>query len=275
MQQLPITYLFVPGSRPDRFEKALSAGADRVIIDLEDAVAADEKQQARENVVRALEAGLSQPVLVRVNPLDSRFFDDDINELRSLSEAGAKSLAGVVFPKAESPIALGHVCTSLASGLELIAMIETALGVQHVDDIIRLPKITKLALGAVDLGVDLDAQAPSPVIDYAYAKLVFASRLANKLPPIGSPPLSILELDSIEAEARRLRAMGVSGQLCIHPAQVEPLHAGFMPTSDEIVWAQNVIASIGASVQVDGQMVDKPVRDKAERIIARAERASS
>lgn len=272
VERLPITYLFVPGSRPERFEKALNSGADRVIIDLEDAVGVEEKHEARENVVRALKAGLPRPVLIRVNPLDSAFFDDDIDELRSLSEAGVQSFGGVVFPKAESPIALGHVCASLASGLELVAMIESALGLKLVDDIIRLPKITKLALGAVDLSVDLDAQAPSPVIDYAYAKLVIASRLANKLPPVGSPPLSIDDLDSVEKEARRLRSMGVAGQLCIHPAQIAPLHAGFLPTPDEVEWAQHVMASIGASVQVDGQMVDKPVRDKAERILARAER---
>lgn len=275
MTSLPTSYLFVPGSRPDRFEKALAAGADRVIIDLEDAVAFDEKNQARQNVVDALEAGLSQPVLVRVNPIDSEHFNDDIDALQSLSDEGQQSLHGIVFPKAESPITLRHVCASLDPSLELIAMIESAKGVQLVDEIIGLPKISKLALGAVDLGVDLDASTPSAVIDYAYARVVFASRLANKLPPIASPPLSITELEAIELDARRLRGMGLSGQLCIHPAQLPAVHSGFAPTEAEIEWARNVLASVGGSVQVDGQMVDKPVRDKAERILARAERQHS
>lgn len=270
MQQLPITYLFVPGSRPDRFEKALSAGADRVIIDLEDAVAPDEKTDARQAVVIALESGLSAPVHVRVNPLDSAWFDDDIDALLSLSKQGT-ALSGIVIPKAESPNALRHVCATISNELEIIAMIETARGVKLAEEIIALPKISKLALGAVDLSVDLDSSAQSAVIDFAYAQIVFASRLAQKLPPIGSPPLSITDLGGVEAEAHRLRGMGLSGQLCIHPNQIPAIHAGFLPSAADIDWAQQVLDSVGGSVQVDGQMVDKPVRDKAERILARAE----
>lgn len=274
VQAHPASFLFVPATRPDRFEKALNAGADRVIIDLEDAVSADEKASAREALAAALAAGLSKPVLVRVNPIDSAHYDEDIRTLLELPAEAQNSLLGVVFPKAESPIALRHACAALSDGLELIAMIESARGLHLVDELIRIPKITRIAVGAEDLSVDLDATNRGALMDYAYAQIVIASRLAEKLSPIASPPVVIHDEEFLETDARRLRGMGVHGQLCIHPAQLAPVHRGFAPTPDEVTWARNVVASVGAAVQVDGQMVDKPVREKAERILAQAERSA-
>lgn len=275
VQVHPTSFLFVPATRPDRFEKAIAAGADSVIIDLEDAVAPSEKAEARAALAEALTAGLSHPVLVRVNPIDSAYGDDDIRTLLELPAEAQRSLLGVVFPKAESPIALRHVCTSFDEGLELIAMIESARGLRLVDEIISIPKITRIAVGAVDLSVDLDAENPSALIDYAYAQIVIASRLAEKAAPIASPPLVIHDEEFLETDARRLRGLGLHGQLCIHPAQVDPIHRGFAPTPEQVAWARNVVASDGAAVQVDGQMVDKPVREKAERILAQADRSGS
>lgn len=264
-----MTYLFVPGSSPERFEKAIASGADRVIIDLEDAVSADEKEQARANVVAALRSGLSQPVLVRVNPLDTREFDVDMAVLTAISESSS-GLRGVVFPKVEDPAAIAHACSSLPEGLEKIAMIESAKGVDLVRQIIAIPSISQLALGAIDLGVDLNSDAFGPVIDFVYVQLVLASRLAEKIAPIGSPPVLIHEPEMLEQDARKLRGLGVFGQLCIHPAQVQPIHAGFAPTADEVEWAEKVLSSTGGAAQVAGQMVDKPVRVRAEIILARA-----
>ena len=274
MSSAPMTYLFVPGSRPERFEKALESGADRVIIDLEDAVSADEKKQARSNVAAALESGLMDQVFVRVNPLDTKDFEDDMGVLSGLR--GSKSgLRGVVFPKAENPKGLHDACSALPAGLEMIAMIESARGVDRVKEIIGISAISQLALGGIDLGVDLNADASGPMMDYVYAHLVLASRLADKLPPIGSPPVLIHEPAALEHDARRLRSLGVFGQLCIHPAQIEPIHAGFSPTGEEVAWAEKVVASSGGAAQVAGEMVDKPVRARAELILTRAGRSPS
>jgi citrate lyase beta subunit len=269
-----MTYLFVPGSRPERFAKALESGADRVIIDLEDAVSPEEKKQARSNVAAALEFGLSDQVLVRVNPLETKDFEDDMALLSGL-RVSESALRGVVFPKAENPNALHDAGSSLPAGLEMIAMIESARGVDCVKEIIGISVISQLALGGIDLGVDLNSDASGPVMDYVYVQLVIASRLADKLPPIGSPPVLINEPAAIERDARRLRSLGVFGQLCIHPAQIEPIHAGFSPTAEEVAWAEKVVASRGGAAQVAGEMVDKPVRVRAELILSRAGRSRS
>ena len=271
----PTSFLFVPGSRPDRFEKALESGADRVIIDLEDAVAPGDKPAAREALAAALTKGLPRPVLVRVNSIDTADCADDIQTLFNLPAEAKRALLGVVFPKVESPIALRHICTGFSEGLELIPMIESARGLHLIDELVSIPKVTRVAVGAEDLSVDLDAENRGPLLDYAYAQLVIASRLAGKASPIASPPLAIHDEEVLEVEARRLRSLGVHAQLCIHPAQVAPIHRGFGPTSDEVAWARDVVAASGAAVQVAGQMVDKPVRERAERILAQADRSKS
>ena len=106
------------------------------------------------------------------------------------------------------------------------------------------------------------------IIDFAYAQVVIASRLSGITAPLASPPLGFRDAEAIERNARRLRGMGLGGHLCIHPAQVAPIHAGFEPSSQEIEWATRVIDSVGGAVQVAGEMVDKPVREKAARILA-------
>ena len=272
-----VSYLFVPGMRADRFEKAIASGADRVIIDLEDAVDVADKDQARGLVSAAITEGLSAPILVRINPAETVWFDED---LRALAEAAAKNpsgFAGVVIPKLESGAAVAAVLEAFGAAsaeLEFVGLIESAAGVQALDTL-AASGISRLGVGAVDLSVDLGTDISSPVLDFVYAQAVIASRLAGIGAPIGSPPLDLRADDATEAEARRLKSMGLAGQLCIHPAQVTPVHAGFAPTTDQVEWAHRVMASEGAAAQVDGQMIDKPVRERAERILALAARRSA
>lgn len=271
-----VSYLFVPGSRADRFEKALASGADRVIIDLEDAVDVAEKDEARRLVCEALSAGLSAPVLIRLNTPGTPWFDEDLRALAEVIAERPGGLAGVVVPKLESGDAVERVREELCAGartgeFEIIGLVESAAGVQAVD-MLAAAGVARLAVGAVDLSVDLGTEVYSPVLDHIYSRVVLASRIAGIGAPIGSPPLDLRAVEAIETEARRLKSMGIGGQLCIHPAQVPAVRAGFAPTEQQVDWARRVLASEGGSVQVDGQMVDKPVRDRAERIVELAER---
>ena len=267
------SYLFVPGSRPDRFEKALTAGADRVIVDLEDAVSPEDKASARDGLCAVLAGGLSGPVLVRVNAADTPWFADDLSALASVLAVRPRALAGVVIPKLEEPQTVARVRAELPLGEgDVVGLIETAVGV-HAADQLAASGVTRLAVGAIDLSVDLGADIDSPVLDATYARLVIASRVAGIDAPLGSPPVDIHDAAAIESAARRLRGMGIGGQLCIHPAQLPAVHAGFAPTVAQVDWARRIVASEGAAVQVDGQMVDKPVRDRAERILAAADRS--
>lgn len=275
-----LSYLFVPASRPDRFEKALASEADAVIIDLEDAVPAEEKDRALEHLLSALEAGTGRPVHVRINAPGSILFERDLEALAGLSSRASASLAGVLLPKAERPADLARAVSALAEaggngngGFELIALIETAAGVAEAADLARTPGLSRFAVGAADLSVDLDVEIASTTVDWVYAKLVLESRLAGLVGPIASPPFEIDDLDAVEREARRLRGLGAAAQLCIHPAQVPAIHRGFGPSAERIAWAERVVAAAAendGAVRVDGQMVDKPVRERAERILARA-----
>ncbi|MFF2319283.1 HpcH/HpaI aldolase/citrate lyase family protein [Arthrobacter sp. NPDC058097] len=263
-----ISYLFVPASRPERYGRALAAGADRVIIDLEDAVAPEDKDSSLKQLIAALSAGMDAPVHVRINADDSFLFERDLAALAALPEVARAGLSGVVLPKVEDPASVMRIRKLLGEEIELVALVESALGLSRVRSIARTPGLSRLALGAVDLSFDLDAEIASATIDHAYATLVLESRLAGLPAPIASPPLSIQDPEGIETGARRLRSLGLTAQLCIHPAQVEPIHAGFLPSDELLVWAQNVLTSDAGAAQIDGQMVDKPVRDRAKRILA-------
>lgn len=258
------TFLFVPGDRPERFDKAFGAGADLVIIDLEDAVAPDNKSAALSSTLAAL-AGegvvADFSALVRVNGRDDAI---------AVAQVDSSRLVGVVIPKAEDPAEISVIAAALPVHCAVVALVETALGVANARAIAALPRVTRLAFGAIDFAADVDATAPA-VFDAARAALVIASRAENKPAPIESPSTNFTDLEAVESDARAARAMGFGGKLCIHPAQIAPITAGFAPTVDEIEWATRVIGLDGGAVQLDGAMVDKPVVDRARRILARAE----
>lgn len=281
MSASAISYLFVPASRPDRFEKALASPADGVIIDLEDAVATEDKDAALEHFVAALEAVLPRPAHVRINAADSEWFERDIAALEALTEQARRSLAGVFVPKAENAATIERVAAALGAGAgedgrpEIIALIESAAGVVHAREIAQTAGLSRFAVGAADLSFDLDVEIVSSTVDYVYAQLVVESRLAGLAGPVASPPFEIKDLETVEREAKRLRALGATAQLSIHPAQVGPIHAGFLPSAERVEWARRVVAAAeetDGAAQVDGQMVDKPVRERAERVLAQADR---
>ncbi|MCI0142596.1 CoA ester lyase [Arthrobacter bambusae] len=267
-----ISYLFVPASRPDRYQKALMAGADSVIIDLEDAVALEDKDSSLAQLVEALESGLAEPVHVRINAADTEWFERDLHMLAGLSAPGRAGLAGVFVPKVENIASLERVRRALGDRGEVIALIESAAGLSRLRELAGAPRLTRLGIGAADLSFDLDVEIASSTIDYVYAQLVVESRLAGLLGPVASPPFSISEAESTCADARRLRALGATAQLAIHPAQLDPIHTGFRPNDEQVRWARRVVTSVGGAAQIDGQMVDKPVRERAERILAQVDR---
>ena len=258
------TFLFVPGDRPERFDKAFGTDADVVIIDLEDAVAPENKSSARESTLAALAGdGVSDSfhALIRVNGRD---------DVTAIAAGPTDRLVGIVIPKAEDPAEISSMAAALPADCAVVALIETARGVANVRDIAEVPRVTRLAFGAIDFAADVDATAPA-VFDAARAALVIASRAENKTAPIESPSTNFTDLEAVESDARAARALGFGGKLCIHPAQIAPVVAGFAPTADEIEWANRVIGLDGGAVQLDGAMVDKPVVDRARRILARSE----
>lgn len=258
------TLLFVPGDRPDRFERALASGADAVLCDLEDAVAADAKDAARALVAEAAAAGAR--VAVRVNAVGTTWHRADV---AMAVEHGLP----VVLPKADraAVVALGEVA------VEVLALVETARGLIDAVDVAASPSVTRLALGhldlATDLGVDPDV---GEVVDHARAALVVASAAARLVGPVDGVTPQLRDPDRLVADLARAERLGLRGKLCIHPDQVTTAADRFAPSSQELAWARTVVgAECDGVAVVDGQMVDAPVLARARQVLARGRRHSS
>jgi citrate lyase subunit beta/citryl-CoA lyase len=256
--------LFVPGDRPDRFEKAAASGADAIIIDLEDAVAPEKKVEARGNVAKM--KALAIPVLVRVNAPASEWHDDDI---RALARAPVN---GVVLPKTQNPTEVLAVALALGDRAPVIALIESALGMAQVRDIALARGVKRLAFGSLDFAVDIGCAHIREALLAARSELVMASRLGGMNGPIDGVTTSIDNMQAVEDDAAFACALGFAGKLCIHPKQVEAVRRGFAPTEEELAWAKKIAAAgaEGGAVKVGGTMVDAPVRMRAEQILRRA-----
>lgn len=267
------TALFVPGDRPERFAKAAAAGAGLVILDLEDAVAAAAKDAAREEVLAALRdsrrTGLR--AVVRVDPVGAPHHEAQVEALLELTGDDAGVL-GIMLPKAEDPSVLAPLARRCAqAGAGMIALIESAAGVLAAVELAAVEGLTRLAFGAVDYCLDIDADpALEEVLDHPRAVLVLASRAAGLPAPLDTPSTAIRDLAPVQRSARRGRAFGMGGALCIHPAQVPVVETAVAPSEQQIRWARTVLVAEGGAAQVDGAMVDRPVLERARRILATA-----
>ncbi|OGB37691.1 MAG: host specificity protein [Burkholderiales bacterium RIFOXYC2_FULL_59_8] len=266
-----ITYLFVPGNRPERFAKALASGADRVILDLEDAVAPADKAKARDAIaswVTSLAASELDRLLVRINDLTSPHHADDLLWLQRTN------IKHAMLSKCESAEQVAGVLAHMQPGASVLPLIETVLGVLAAVAIAQARQVDRLAFGALDYLLDLDLPGPGFALDSAALTIAMAALAANLPPPVaGVTP----ELDAgqVQSDLSHARALGYGAKMCIHPTQVAVVREAFRPDAPTHAWAQRVVTqwqqSNGAGViQVDGKMVDKPVLLRAERILALA-----
>ena len=257
--------LFVPGARPERFDKALAAGANAVIIDLEDAVAPADKHAARAALCAWLRPG--HRVIVRINSVESPWFADD------LGVCGLPGVAAVMVPKAERADTLGAV---LAAGAPaLLPLVESAAGLAGLAALAQAPGVMRLVFGSIDLQADLGLRdATEDELLPFRLQLVLASRLAGIGSPIDGVSTAIDDHESLRLDVLRARRLGFAGKLCIHPRQVAVVNQFLAPGAQELAWARKVLAAAaaagGAAISVDGKMVDKPVLLRAEAVLREA-----
>ncbi|MGY6633147.1 MAG: HpcH/HpaI aldolase/citrate lyase family protein [Alkalilacustris sp.] len=263
------TFLFVPGTRPDRFDKAIGSGACGAIIDLEDAVDPADKAQARA-ILGAASPDWSR-VVVRMNAAGSPWFAEDLAVLSTLP------VRAILLPKCEGPDQVEAVGAKVAHDRSappaIIPQIETARGVHALDRILACPSVPRVAFGHLDYAVDLGCDPEWEPMLAARAQIVFASRLAGKDRPIDSVTPDIADEARLVAEATAARRLGFGGKLLVHPAQVAPARRAFDPSPEDIAWARRVVAAGRAStgaVRLDGQMIDRPVVNRARRLLAAA-----
>ena len=260
------TALFVPGHRSDRYARAAASGAGFAIIDLEDAVPAESKHDARDAAVSALsDRRQEHRYAVRINAVD----DGGVDDAHAL--AGTPGLLAVMVPKAEHGDGLRRIDDALGGRIPLLPLVETAAGLGALNDIARAPRVARLAFGAYDFAADIGTSDPR-VLDHSRIALVLASRQEHLRAPLDSPDAEFRDLEVVRRGARNARALGFTGKLCIHPAQLEVAGREFLPSLDEVEWAQRVLAAqTDGATSVDGAMVDRPVRLRAEAILARQE----
>jgi citrate lyase subunit beta/citryl-CoA lyase len=263
------SYLFVPGDRPERFGKALASGADRVVLDLEDAVAPDAKAGARDAVANYLQARPAEErrrYVVRINDESTAWFDADLAML------GSAGVAEVMLPKAERRETL-ELLRSHCPGITMLPLLESARGVLNAEALAAQPGVHRLVFGTIDYALDLDLSGDPVGLDFAASRLALASRAAGIASPVAGVTAEISDDDRLRADLARARAHGFGAKLCIHPRQVAVLHAALLPSAAELEWARRVVAATEgnpAAVQVDGRMVDRPVLQRAHALLARA-----
>ena len=283
------SFLFAPGNVARRVEKALGLDADVVIVDLEDSVATSEKAATRKLVAAALERPRRPRGYVRVNAPSTPFCFGDLHEVLH------PAVEGVVLPKVESAADLHAIDwmiwnlereRGIAEGsIDLMPQIETAAGLHRIDRVLQARslrpykspwRVKRVAFGAADYGHELGLTVGLDEVELAEARarVVLASRAAGLEGPIDSPWFHFKEPDGFARALERSRRGGFQGRLCVHPDQIAPVNAAYMPSEAELARARRIVAAFKdaeargeAAVQVDGEMVDYPVAYRAQALL--------
>ncbi|RRD58411.1 CoA ester lyase [Comamonadaceae bacterium OH2545_COT-014] len=271
-----VTFLFVPGDRPDRLHKALASHADAVIVDWEDAVSPAAKDSARLHLAAIWPAlpGWQHPrLLVRINAAGTPWHMDDLAAVAALARQG---LGAVCVPKAESVAALQAPAHHLGPHGALLPLVESGAGLDALDMLAKTPQVLRLAFGHLDFQVDLGLDCGEEETELAPVRLalVRASRRAGLPAPVDGVTADASDAARVQRDAVRALRSGFGGKLCIHPAQLAPVRDAFAPTPAQLDWAQRVHAGFanaqGGVFMLDGRMVDMPVLRQAERVLQRA-----
>jgi citrate lyase subunit beta/citryl-CoA lyase len=274
--------LFVPGDRPERMEKALGAGADALILDLEDSVAPAAKGEARRAVAAFLHANATAPLWVRINPLDG---DDSDRDLAAVLPAHPD---GIVLPKAEGGASVAELARRLTAAGNAMAHIlaiatETPAAIFQLGTFGGVKRLAGLTWGAEDLPAAVGATTSreadggyTPPYELARSLCLFGAAAAG-VAPIETVYPDFRDLDGLAAYAARARRDGFTGMMAIHPAQVPVINSAFTPSDAEVAHARAIVAAFAGNpgagaLSLDGRMIDRPHLLQAQRILAAAGR---
>ncbi|GAF53074.1 LOW QUALITY PROTEIN: citrate lyase beta chain [Psychrobacter sp. JCM 18900] len=262
-------WLFVPATRIDRVAKAFASGADAVIVDLEDAVALEDKADAREALQQYYNSADYQPIWLRINKAGSKEFFKDIVLCQKMS-----NLAGLLLAKAEQVADIESVyqLTNLA-----VIAIESAMGLYQIDSMAKAVGLAAFSYGFLDLCNDLRVQVSTPAADIVANQIRYQLILTSKVHQL-SPPIDTVYSDcndevGLSARVNLWSQMGMSGMLCIHPKQVAVVQQALQPTDEALLFAQRVIEEYERSGQavfkIDGEMVDAPVIERSRQLLVK------
>ncbi|MEV0639723.1 CoA ester lyase [Streptomyces sp. NPDC050619] len=275
MTATPLTLLYAPGDRPHIVAKALAAGADVVVIDLEDAVAPDRKEYARTATAELLTEPQPVPVHVRVNALESPWAPADLTAMTALP-----GLSGLRLPKVTSPeqiVGLAERTAPADGGAPpLYALLETALGIERAYAIASAhASLRGIGLGEADLRAELGVRDDAG-LDWSRSRVIVAARAAGLAPPPQSVHPDIRDLEGLAASCAHGRALGFLGRAAVHPRQLPVIERAYAPTAQEIEQAETIVkaatAEPGALALPDGRFIDAAVVAAAQRTLTLARR---
>jgi (S)-citramalyl-CoA lyase len=261
--------LFVPGSRPERFEKALASGADLVVIDLEDAVGPADKESAREAAI----AALGDPRIgIRINGLRTK------QGLVDLLALAAANVPYIMMPMVEAAAEIEIAHAILGSGVGLLPLIETVKGVGAAHAVAASPGICGVMLGGADFAGELGVTMSWDALYAARSAIVMACAAA-RVPSVDVPWLDLDDLDGLAADVARVKAMGFTAKSAVHPKHIAVVHQVMRPTATEIAEAYEAEAAYAAAgqsaVRFNGKMLEAPVMARYRRILAQGEKNSA
>ncbi|PVZ78583.1 CoA ester lyase [Serratia sp. S1B] len=263
MQHAARSFLFVPANRVERFDKALTAGSDAVIIDLEDAVPTHLKLEARQQLADWLTTYPETEVMIRVNSKQTEWFSDDI------TLAKYPNVTAIVLPKTESIADLQAIFE--IQDIDIYPLIETPLGFSQVREIAKARHVKALMFGSIDFQLEMEMNGGYQELVYFRNEIVLASKLANIDAPIDGVTVDIHNHEVLMLETTQAKNLGFAGKLCIHPLQINTVNQVFMPNQNEIDWAQRVLDMVakanGQAVSLDGKMIDLPIIRRAQKIL--------
>lgn len=279
------SFLYVPGSSVKMINKSFSLDADSLILDLEDSVSLQEKEQARKNVAEALFSArqTGKEVLVRINMTNSFL---GIKDILAIVPEGPDAL---IIPKADEKALItadsliGAIEEDLgwqANRVKLVPLLETSYAVLNASKILSIcGRINGVQFGAEDLTKEMEIARTrnGEELWFARSMLVFAGR-ALGLDVIDSPFTDIKDVEGLVADTSRVKALGMTGKTCIHPSQISSINKIFTPQPEDVTYARKVVAALKKSKQegkgacsLDGKMIDNPIAERAEKIIKKAE----
>jgi citrate lyase subunit beta/citryl-CoA lyase/(S)-citramalyl-CoA lyase len=259
----------VPGARPDRFEKALASGADAVCIDLEDAVAPDQKTAARADALAFLESAPKDAALgLRINALTDR---DGFKDAAALADTGARP-AFVMIPKASGAFEIAQLRSVLGNEAPIWPLMETPEAMLALPEIARaVGESGGIMFGGADYSATIGSDMGWDALHAARAAIVAAASIAG-CATMDVPYLDVKDEAGLIAETKRVKAMGFQGRAAIHPAQIAAINRIFTPSTDEVAKAEKIAAAYAAAAGgvalVDGKLVEKPVLRAATRVLA-------
>ncbi len=252
------SWLLVNGTRTDTFDSARASQADQVVIDIEDAVDPKAKASARKQVAAWLSS--SKPTWVRINDRSTEFWSDDVDALK-----GLPGLAGVMLAKTEAGEHVTETFDRLGGSTPVLALVESALGIEESTSIARARGAFRLAFGSGDYRRDTGTSSDDLAMAYPRSRLVVASRIGNLPGPIDGPTVGSAH-SVLRDQSALAVALGLTGKLCLETGQIAVINESISPTRSDVTWARDFLADFEARGRVVRDGSDLPRLGRAQKI---------